>query len=226
MAGGNDLEEFMLHLADWGVADVLLPFILIFTIVYAILAKTNIIGKDSKSQQLVIAICVAFATIIPHSIGAYPASFNPVVFINTFTSKMGLLLVGVFMFILLLAFFGAREGDALKVRNSFFSLIFVILMNLFVYNAFPSIFRLFLNISLILSILVLIANTKGYTGYISPSLLILFLFVIWDSLVDNTFQVPGYLAWVESEFTLMMITFFGIFVIVVSYVVSEPSKKS
>jgi len=43
-----------------GVFDIILPLIMIFTIVYAVLERTKIFGPDKKSINAVIAIAVSF----------------------------------------------------------------------------------------------------------------------------------------------------------------------
>ena len=42
MASLLNLEEFIITLDRWGLTDVLLPFLLVFTVVYAILQKAKI----------------------------------------------------------------------------------------------------------------------------------------------------------------------------------------
>jgi hypothetical protein len=49
-----------------GVVDVILPFIIIFTIIFAALQKSHILGKDSKKYNVVIALVMGFSVVIPH----------------------------------------------------------------------------------------------------------------------------------------------------------------
>lgn len=49
-----------------GVFDVLLPFILIFTIVFAVLQKTKILGEHAKNFNTVIALVMGLSIVFPH----------------------------------------------------------------------------------------------------------------------------------------------------------------
>ena len=73
-----DFSELVYFIEDFRVMDVLLPFLLIFTIVFAILQKTKIMGKERKNYNVVIALVVALSVVIPHVTGSYPAGIDVV----------------------------------------------------------------------------------------------------------------------------------------------------
>jgi len=50
--------------------------ILIFTIIYAALYKSKILGEDRKNFNVIIALVVALSVIIPHVLGTYPAGYD------------------------------------------------------------------------------------------------------------------------------------------------------
>ena len=63
-------------LENQGLTDVLLPFLLIFTIVFAVFQKTEILGKGKKNFNGVIALVIALATVSFQAVKA--ARANPV----------------------------------------------------------------------------------------------------------------------------------------------------
>ena len=63
------LQDFIMLLDAWGVTDVLIPFILVFTIVFAVLQKTKILGDGKKNYNVMIALVMALAVVIPHIFG-------------------------------------------------------------------------------------------------------------------------------------------------------------
>src|SRR3989344_3262761 len=65
MATGGVFERGMLVLEDLGLTDVLLPFLLIFTIVFAVLQKTEMFGKTGKNFNVMIALILALGVVIP-----------------------------------------------------------------------------------------------------------------------------------------------------------------
>jgi hypothetical protein len=108
-----NFEQVMLILEEWGVADILLPFLLIFTIVFAVLQKTKILGKDSednphKNMNVVIALIMGLAVVIPHATGRYSSQYDVVDIMNNALPGVSLVLVGILMAMMLLGIFGSR----------------------------------------------------------------------------------------------------------------------
>ena len=111
-----DFRGLILNLEQMGILDVLLPFILIFTIVFAVLQKSKILGKDSegkprKNFNVVVALVMALAVVIPHVTGAYPYDRSIVDIINNALPQVALLAVAIIMVLLTIGVFG-REFDA------------------------------------------------------------------------------------------------------------------
>ena len=71
-----------------GVLDVLVPFLLIFTIIYAILLKTKILG-EKKEFNIIIALVFAMAVIIPHVMNWYPPGGDVVTCAGSPVSPVG-----------------------------------------------------------------------------------------------------------------------------------------
>jgi lysylphosphatidylglycerol synthetase-like protein (DUF2156 family) len=97
-------------LENFGVLDVLIPFLLIFTIVFAVLQRTHILGKEKETKRynVIIAIVMAFGVVIPHVIGAYPPGSDIVVIINTALPNVSLVIVAAIMVLLLIGVFGGE----------------------------------------------------------------------------------------------------------------------
>jgi hypothetical protein len=101
------LENFMLQLTNWGVADVLLPFILVFTIVFAVMQKTKILGDGRKQFNVVIALVMAMSVVIPHVTGSWQNfGFDPVDAINNSLPSVSLIIVAILMALIVLGVFG------------------------------------------------------------------------------------------------------------------------
>jgi len=102
---GYGLEYFIEILERWGVADVMLPFLLIFTIVFAVLQKTNILGQGKKNFNVIIALIVALSVVIPHVVGGYPPEADVVDLINIIIPQISLVAVALLMLLLLIGIF-------------------------------------------------------------------------------------------------------------------------
>lgn len=102
-------DEFIFMLKGAGVIDVILPFALVFTIVFAILEKTKILGdKDGKplsNMNAMIGLVMGFSVIVPHVLGYYPMHRDPVEIINTSLPSVSIILVAILMVMMMIGLF-------------------------------------------------------------------------------------------------------------------------
>lgn len=87
-------EEGILFLADLGVADIILPFILIFVVLFAVLEKTQ--SLQTRQLRSVVAFSVALLMIgFDYYVGIF----------NRLLSLIGLVLIAYVLFMILTGFF-------------------------------------------------------------------------------------------------------------------------
>ncbi len=98
-------ESFMQSLERVGFVDVLLPFLLIFTIIFAILEKTHILGEGKRNMNVGIAVIFALLVVIPHVTGNFPAGYDPVAIINAALPSISLVIVAVIALMILIGVF-------------------------------------------------------------------------------------------------------------------------
>lgn len=87
-----DLQTLIGYWQDLGVFSVALPFLLIFTVVFAVLQKAHIFGDDKKVHAI-IALVVGLISVTNEFVMAK---------INAFLPNVSLLIVIILMFLLLL----------------------------------------------------------------------------------------------------------------------------
>lgn len=102
----ENFQNFIMKLDDLGITDVLLPFVLIFVIVFAILQKTKILGDGKKNLNVAVAIVVGLLVVIPHVTGKYPPNANPVEIIKDSLPQVSIFLVAIVFLLILLGVFG------------------------------------------------------------------------------------------------------------------------
>jgi hypothetical protein len=144
MYGAWDFRNMIYSLEQIGVLDVIMPFILIFTIIYAVLQKTKILGKDAngkpkKNFNVIISLVMALAVVIPHVTGRNLYGISVVDIINTALPNVALVAVIIVMILLTIGVFG-KEFDI----GEGFGGIFVILAFLvigFIFAASAGLFR-------------------------------------------------------------------------------------
>ncbi len=109
MAEESAFRNAILFLDELGVYDVILPFLLIFTIMFAILEKTKVLGTEKVGEKIytkknlnaVVAFVASFLVI---------ASTKLVAVVNETIANVALVLVAVVSFLILVGvFFGSKE---------------------------------------------------------------------------------------------------------------------
>lgn len=98
-------EGFAETLERMGVVDVLLPFLLVFTVIFAVLEKTHIMGEGKKNMNVGIALIFGLLVVIPHVTGNFPAGYDPVKIINAALPSVSLLVIAIIALLILLGVF-------------------------------------------------------------------------------------------------------------------------
>ena len=120
------LENFVQNLETWGVADIILPFLLIFTIIFAIMQKAKILGDDKKNMNVIIALIIGLLVVIPHITGSYPPGGDVVDIMNQALPNISIILVAIIALFLLLGLFGFEFADKMSGLVGAFSVIAVL----------------------------------------------------------------------------------------------------
>ena len=121
---------------NYAVLDLLLPFILVFTIVFAILQKSMILGfkqganaadkTPQKNFNVVVALILALLFVIPHITGQYPPGYDPVNVMNESLPSISLVGISIIMVMILLGIFGKDFNTTFKPFILLISLGFVV----------------------------------------------------------------------------------------------------
>jgi len=106
--GVGDFRGMMYYMQQWGVMDLFLPFILIFTILFAVLQKIGLFGAEGKKYNVALSVAMALLVVIPHVMGTYPPGKDVVEIINNSIPEVALLMIVVVMVLLML---GLTRGE-------------------------------------------------------------------------------------------------------------------
>jgi hypothetical protein len=100
-----DFRDIIAYMQNIGVYDVFLPFLLIFAIMFAILEKTEVLGKKHTNINAVVALIIGLLLVVQKGI---------VDTINTFLPRVSLIIVVLLMFLLLLSLLAGKEFQGLS----------------------------------------------------------------------------------------------------------------
>jgi hypothetical protein len=103
---GGTLAGFVRTLEISGIADVVLPFLLIFTIIFAVLQRVRLFGEHEKKINVVVALIISLLTVIPHVTGSYSGNYDPVRIINNLIPAAGVIAVVIILILFLFGMFG------------------------------------------------------------------------------------------------------------------------
>lgn len=124
-----NLEGFVRMFESWGLTDVMLPFLLIFVIIFAVLEKTKLFGEEKRNINTVIALVFALLVVIPHVTNSYPSGFDVVQILNEALPAVSLVIIAVLMLLVLIGIFGQEKvflGMAMPGWITFVSVILII----------------------------------------------------------------------------------------------------
>jgi len=97
-----DLRQSLEFLQDYGFYDVVFPFILVFTIIFATLQKVKIFGEHSRRYNTIIAFVMALM---------FVAATKLVDALNEYLPIVGLVLALFLGLMLIMGIFGVKEGS-------------------------------------------------------------------------------------------------------------------
>jgi hypothetical protein len=122
-----EFQEFFRQLDRFGFTDALLPFLLIFTIVFAILQKSKILGEGKRNFNVTVAGIIGFLTIMPHLTGQGP---DVVKIMNDALPQVSIVVVAIVMALLLIGILG---GEAKWMGGSLSGIIALLAFGAIVY---------------------------------------------------------------------------------------------
>ena len=98
--------QVLTYLDQFGFVDLLLPFAIFFSIVYAVLSKVKLF--EEKRMRLVISLAVALLVVIPHVLdpGSYPGGVDPVKVVQEILPSGIAIILVLFLLIVLAGIFG------------------------------------------------------------------------------------------------------------------------
>jgi|TARA_Y100000310_G_scaffold342807_1_gene447551 hypothetical protein len=125
------LEEFFAALDGFGFTDVMLPFLLIFTVIFAVLEKSKVFGEEKRNMNSAIALVFALTIVIPHVTGNLPAGIDPVLILNSVLPQVGIFVVAIVALMIMIGVFGHEKialGASMPGWVALISVIFLIVI--------------------------------------------------------------------------------------------------
>ena len=107
-----DFQQFIYGLEQYGLTDALLPFLLIFAVVFAILQKVKIFGKGKKNINVILSLVIGLLVVIPHVTNSYPPGQDVVEIMNNAIPNVSIILIAIVMLLILVGVFGSEVDIA------------------------------------------------------------------------------------------------------------------
>jgi hypothetical protein len=112
---GGGLQTFAYSLQQWGLYDVVLPFLLFFAILFAVLQRTHLFGEKKNNIWYpdrkingIIALVISLIIVLPHVTRSYPIQADPVLIVNKFLPGSAIIIIAVLMTLLLIGLTGGK----------------------------------------------------------------------------------------------------------------------
>ncbi len=109
-SGVRNVPDFLVQLEQFGLLDAVLPFILIFAIIFTVTNKTKVLG-EKRSIHTLVALVIALLVVLPHVMGTYPPGQDVVNIINSALPNVSLVIVIIVAALILVGIFRPeKEG--------------------------------------------------------------------------------------------------------------------
>lgn len=108
---GGTFQNTLQYLQSWGFFDVVIPFALIFAVIYTALTKVDFL-KD-KNIRIVVALSISLMTVVPHVIGISLGGIDVVNVINQFLPETTLVVITLVVVLLLTGLIGGDKKNKL-----------------------------------------------------------------------------------------------------------------
>ena len=121
-------------LQQYGFVDLVIPFVLIFAVLFAILSKVSLFsGDEGKKYNAVIAIAIALLIVMPHALSPSPS--DAVSVINRFLPEFVFITMALLILLMLLGLVGGGTTALNSGITGIAALIAVIYLALVIINA-------------------------------------------------------------------------------------------
>lgn len=97
--------EFLVQLEQFGLLDAILPFILIFAIIFVVLQRVSVFGTGKKNVNMLVALVISLTVVVPHVLGSYPPGQDVISIINSALPNVSLVLVIIVAALILIGMF-------------------------------------------------------------------------------------------------------------------------
>jgi lysylphosphatidylglycerol synthetase-like protein (DUF2156 family) len=198
------LVDAVVKAEEYGLTDVLLPFLFIFVVVFSVLQNTNILGKDKKNLNVILALVMGLTFVIPHVMDIYPADKDPVEIVNKAIPNISFGIVVLFAFLLVIGVFGA-ESQSHGGAPFAFIVIASVLVIFYLNETHPETAPLVLVIALFLTIgLTFFRGRASDKAKIVPGWILIlafaYVFIVFLE-ASGWAELPSWLDWLESSST-------------------------
>ncbi len=104
------VPQFLVQLEQFGLLDAVLPFILIFAVIFTVTNRTKVLG-EKKNVHMLVALVISLLVVLPHVMGTYPPGQDVVNIINSALPNVSLVIVIIVAALILVGIFRPeREG--------------------------------------------------------------------------------------------------------------------
>ena len=107
-----ELQQTIYGLEQYGLTDVLLPFLLVFAVVFAVLQKVKIFGGGKKNINIILSLVIGLLVVIPHVTNSYPPGQDVVEIMNSAIPNVSVILIAIVMLLILVGVFGSQVDIA------------------------------------------------------------------------------------------------------------------
>lgn len=121
-------------LQQWGFVDLIIPFTLIFAVLFALLSKLDLfVGKEGKKYNTIISAAIALLIVIPHVLSPRPD--DVVSILNRFLPEFVFVTIAILILLVLVGLVGGSKTVASGIIVGLAGLIAVVYLGMVILSS-------------------------------------------------------------------------------------------
>lgn len=142
----DSIRNTFYYLQSGGIIDIIIPFVLIFTVLFATLKQVKLFATEVK-YQIAIALAITFLVIIPHATGTIDPRYDVVQIINnSLPAVVAIIFIFLTALILLGLIRGGQPAEFSELVQAILAIVSIVLVAIifarsagyFQYSSWPS----------------------------------------------------------------------------------------
>ena len=181
--------------------------------------KTEVLGKQN-STKVIVALVMSLIVVVPHILGKYPDSHNPVLIMNKMMGGFALFVIGILIAIMVLMF--VMKDPKKAIMNFDYAYVFPIILLVYISQAIPHLFGFLLAASVIALLISFLLGMKTKITFYFTIVMVGLIIIDWAFGWPR--QLPIFLQFLEDDVFQTISIVVLVFMLIISAIIGKKEE--